>query len=367
MSFSLIAHTTARNTSTSGDCTSGAIDTTGASWIVIGAGANSSDGSQGGSDADIGTISDSKGNSYTPLSRQSFFQNERLFYCLNPIVGSGHTFTSTAGAGQVLAIAAFGDVATFDKSNGDATRSNSGTAGSQSPTAASSMFVAVCAGRTGFSQPTAIDSSFTITDIVNISGSSTSVALAYKLSSSAENPAWSVDGNGDHGMTTAIFSPSSAVTVNENIALSSTPAIALAVAAAAAGAVSLAGTPAVALSPSAAAGGSVALALTPAIAAVDALRADEDIALDATPDLALANVITARGSIALAGTPATSSAGGFTVSSDIALASNPGIAFESALLERPRVFRPANISGNPSPFRPGGNAGSDPGIFRPGS
>src|SRR4051794_19191066 len=77
--------------SSNGSFTS-AINTTGANLIVVSVSTQDS----------YATVSDSKGNNYTLLLSQvsNDGANRLLFYyCLNPTVGSGHTFSNNASYG----------------------------------------------------------------------------------------------------------------------------------------------------------------------------------------------------------------------------------------------------------------------------
>ncbi len=118
--------------------TSSSIDTTGATLLVMGlAGfqivANSY------------TISDSKGNTWTPLTAKdtgaAHEARTQLFYVANPTVGTGHTFDwAYAGYGNATAaVIAFSDcltVSPFDQQNGFGTNSEVSTVqpGSITPT-----------------------------------------------------------------------------------------------------------------------------------------------------------------------------------------------------------------------------------------
>ena len=97
--------------------TTAAIDTTGATFLVASfTGSNRTP-----------TVSDSKGNTWTgPLTRREGAGYwSMLYYCTNPTVGGGHTFTSTASAHYgTLCAAALSGVATTSPYN---TESNGGS------------------------------------------------------------------------------------------------------------------------------------------------------------------------------------------------------------------------------------------------
>ena len=108
--------------------TSNAIDTTGANLIVL---AVSYYGGLGNT-LIAGEVSDSKGNTWTALTNRGSNNagNVRLFYCSNPTVGSGHTFTASDSGGggtypSLFAIALSGAKTSspFDLENGSNTTS----------------------------------------------------------------------------------------------------------------------------------------------------------------------------------------------------------------------------------------------------
>lgn len=137
------------------------IDTTGANLIVIAVSSYS--------DATIPTITDSKGNTWTNISHSTLTGNGRssLYYCLNPIVGSGHYFT-TAQVGSyanILAMAFSGAKATsaLENNTGATTLVSGATSlatGSITPTEDNELIVsALCFGATN---TISIDSGMTI-------------------------------------------------------------------------------------------------------------------------------------------------------------------------------------------------------------
>jgi hypothetical protein len=96
MTFAVLTHTKVGGANGG---TTPTIDTTGANLIVMSAAYSGS-----------AAISDSKGNTYTlGLSRGSSII--ALFYCINPIVGTGHTFTIAASVGSIT-VAAFSSTLT---------------------------------------------------------------------------------------------------------------------------------------------------------------------------------------------------------------------------------------------------------------
>lgn len=79
--------------------TSGSATTTGADVIVVGISGNANG---------APTVTDNKGNTYTPAQTQTGSGGSQawIFYCHNPVVGAGHTWTTNV-AGATMNIAAF--------------------------------------------------------------------------------------------------------------------------------------------------------------------------------------------------------------------------------------------------------------------
>lgn len=119
MPFSLtpVAKTSAGSTNGGVSVTTSAIDTTGANLIVLVV-----------ADYTLGsTPTDSKGNTYTPRTGRTTPNTNgsvRIWDCLNPIVGTGHTFTVSGGTQypsvNVLAFSGAHATAAFDHENGAA-------------------------------------------------------------------------------------------------------------------------------------------------------------------------------------------------------------------------------------------------------
>lgn len=186
----LIASATATGVVTGG--TSSAVNTTGANLIVISAAHFPNGHAQ--------TVSDSKGNTWTALTDYSIHIgiSVRLYYCYNPTVGSGHTFTiSGTNSYGSLNVAAFSNVATspLDQSNGATNSSASSlSTGSITPSQANSIVIAGFGADNGGTS-ISINSGFTIAASNDYSaGGSEAGAIAYKIvtSASAINPQWSI-------------------------------------------------------------------------------------------------------------------------------------------------------------------------------
>ncbi len=187
MTIALVAHTA--KGSTGGDTvTSDAIDTSTANFIVLVASTYT-----GGPNA---TISDSKMNSYSPLTEYSSFSRCRIYYCLTPTVGGSHTFQAdTTGGAPTICVAAFSGVKTasaFDVQNGATGGGVSNLQpGSITPSEDNELLITGYAGISG--TPLSIDLSFTISDQVAYSGGNNMLgALAYLIqtSAAAKNPTW---------------------------------------------------------------------------------------------------------------------------------------------------------------------------------
>lgn len=209
--FAAISGAHTKVSSPNNPITTPAIDTTGATIIVVALGQINL--------IAICAITDSKGNTYTPLTAQTGapFPYSRLFYCISPIVGSGHTFTADNGGANIqggIAVQAFsGGSPVFDVENGvNSGFGNSQQPGSVTPSVNNSLIVtAVCTDNDGITF--AINSGFTITDSVDTGTGGAFVSgfgLAYLVQGTAGaiNPTWSWSGTGSNAMATiATFKP----------------------------------------------------------------------------------------------------------------------------------------------------------------
>lgn len=176
MAFSLVTNSAAVSITTG-------VDTTGANIIIC-------------TVADDGTlaVTDSKSNTWTKLTEQGA-PNTALFYCINPIVGASHTF-STAHSYGSIAMEAFSNTGTlsFDVENGATTAgATTLSTGSVTPNVNDELVVTGIEWGATMSN-SSINSSFTKTNAVNgVSGVSYGVAMAYivQTTAGAVNPAWS--------------------------------------------------------------------------------------------------------------------------------------------------------------------------------
>lgn len=184
-------HVSIAPVSTSGG-TSSAIDTTGQNFIAFAVSIYQ------GFAGNL-AVSDSKINTWTKLTpHSSTIAYSVIFYCKNPTVGTGHTFTlgsgSIAGSACISTFSGVDITSPFDVQNGATGSGTTLATGSVTPTNAGSLFIAALSTPDNTTTPYSIDSSFTITDTVSwSSGVREGCSSAYKVSSSAENPTWTVN------------------------------------------------------------------------------------------------------------------------------------------------------------------------------
>lgn len=207
MAYSLVTNVAAGSTNTLG-ITTGAVDTTGADLLVAVASCYNAISGQV-------VVTDSKGNTWIGLTTQLSGDGEdyRMWYSYNPVVGSGHTFTSdNGGAGySSIAVAAFsGSQTSPDPKDQQAGTGTSGVTslqpGSITPSADGELVVTGI----GFNATNtmSINSSFNITDQINASsGLRQGVALAYKIQTTAAavNPTWSWGSSSGAGTSQTSF------------------------------------------------------------------------------------------------------------------------------------------------------------------
>lgn len=194
MTWTLKAHTNAAAASTSG------IDTTGADLIVVSLVFYEVSGSE--------NISDSYSNTWTQIGTrisQGSGQAMAWWYCQAPIVGAGHTF-STTSALTVLNVEAWsGSVASpLDQISSATGASTTIQPGSVTPGSANEL-VLTPVGASATSGSVTVDSGFTIPDAV-VYGGFWGGAMAYLIQTSAvaENPTWTIPPSGGFGSIAAI-------------------------------------------------------------------------------------------------------------------------------------------------------------------
>lgn len=204
----LVAHT-ALDSSNGNDVTTAALNTTGANYIAL---------AYSNADSPAVTISDSKSNVWSPLTLRTGGTNVRIYYCVNPVVGSGHTFTvSGAGSFPSIAVQAWtvSGNAAFDVENGasDSVVTSKNT-GSITPSALSNLVLAVMGGQTTIGT-ISIDSGFTISDQIDVASLGGAIAFAYKDGglSATENPTFSWTTNTNVTTDIASFSVAAGASV----------------------------------------------------------------------------------------------------------------------------------------------------------
>ncbi len=187
--------------------TSSAFDSTGANLIVVAV-------------CSLGatTVSDSKSNTYTPLTNQNSGSGlNRLYYCINPTVGTGHTITvSSSGGFPYCPFEAWqGASVSFDaESHAAVGGSTTVQPGSITPGGNDRLFLSSMQGING-TAPT-IDSSFTISNASGlVGGTSVQGGIAHKLQTTggAENPTWTVGVSEDPAATMAAFAMGSSSSI----------------------------------------------------------------------------------------------------------------------------------------------------------
>jgi hypothetical protein len=209
MSFSVVFQTSAGSADTN-VVTTGAQNSTGADLIVILAGNYN-----GGLGSTV-TLTDSKGNTWTPLTKRTGgAQDGQLFYCANPTVGTGHTFTLTSVGGSgfpfigVLAVTGANAIP-FDVENGSGgTGTSSRQPGSITPAQDNSLVVAGINAGAGI-DPVTVDGGFAASasgyDGANHLGGG--IGYLIQTTAAAANPTWSWGGgNADTAAVIGAFKP----------------------------------------------------------------------------------------------------------------------------------------------------------------
>lgn len=193
MAIALVSNTAKGSASTT-SVTTDAIDTTGASLLVVEIADYKF--------ATAGTLSDSGTNTWTGLTTYEVpaagITRSLLFYATNVSgkVGSGHTFTySSAGATYpALAVTAWSgahDTSPFDVENGAISSGDASVqTGSVTPSEDGELIITgLCFS---VSATASINLSFSITDQINLTANNFGVAMAYQIqtTATARNPQW---------------------------------------------------------------------------------------------------------------------------------------------------------------------------------
>jgi len=185
--------------------TTTAINTTSANLIVVFISSYA-----GGATVD-GVLSDSKGNTWIGLagySAPTFPIRSRLYYCLNPSVGTGHTFTITGNDTYAsIGANAYSGVGGLESESGNsANPATTLQTGNLNPLFNNSLLITGLSF--GAASTASIDSSFIISNQANWnSGVSEGGAVAYKIqtSASAENPTWTIGSSTQMSTVMAVF------------------------------------------------------------------------------------------------------------------------------------------------------------------
>lgn len=188
----LIAHTGI--TGTPSGTTTVPIDTTGANFMAVGVATF-----PGGTG---GTLTDSKGNTWTPLTQPTSagLNAVQIFYCYGGTVGTLHTFTYTGvNVYSAVTVQAWSNMASspFDVQNSFGLSSSSSTIqpGSVTPSQANSVIITALGNENNSAGTISIDSGFTISDSIAFNpGTAEGCSLAYKIltASAANNPTWNL-------------------------------------------------------------------------------------------------------------------------------------------------------------------------------
>lgn len=190
MAYALVVSTSQVSPDTN-SVTTASINTTGASILVAGIVDYQA--------VSVGTMSDSKSNTWNRLTETYIVGRVVIYYSINPTVGSGHTFTYTnTGAYPAIAVGAFSGAkltSPFDQEGNISDGSGSGSVqyGTITPTESNELWVAILGLDASSSTPT-IDSSFTRAEFKNYSGGvNFGIALGYFIqgAASALAPTWS--------------------------------------------------------------------------------------------------------------------------------------------------------------------------------
>ncbi len=173
-----------------GTGTTAGVDTSGASFIAVFRAGQTS------------TVFDSKGNTWTALTNHATsFTHGRWFYCENPIVGAGHTFSAAASYEAIAAVYYTGQAASpFDVENGDAADPASSLAtGSVTPTQDHDLVLAGLATGGVNTSGYGISGGGFSAVLASVDGATgvtygLAVADAVQTTATAANPTWSWSG-----------------------------------------------------------------------------------------------------------------------------------------------------------------------------
>jgi hypothetical protein len=208
VAISLVTSVTSTPPGTNGTTTS-AINTTGANLIVLSVAYF----------ATLSTVSDSKGNPWTPLTERTTGSTakHRLYYALAPAVGPGHTFTvSGASIFAGMVVLAFTDtfVPIFESQNGAAGSTGTSVAtGSLTPTTNGSLIISGVSLAT-VPQAISVNSALTAVTVAGAAGTALNGGQGYLVQGTAAaiNPTWSWTTSAENAVSLAVFRPGVLVT-----------------------------------------------------------------------------------------------------------------------------------------------------------
>ncbi len=210
MGFPASPLVTAKKAGTTNGVTTDAIDTTGVTLLVANVGW------YGGVDGTVeGTFSDSKSNSWNPLTKRTStstpYTSNQLFWCIPTTVGSGHTvsYNGTSIFPSIEVQGWSGQTASpFDQQSG----TGSGTAatiapGSVTPSEDNELVIAGLGHENNSAGAVSIDGGFTADAVAYVGGAAEGSAMAYlvQTSATAANPTWNITNAAPLAATIATF------------------------------------------------------------------------------------------------------------------------------------------------------------------
>lgn len=346
----LIDHASGTGNTTA--ATTDPIDSTGANLIVLSVACDA---------PSTPTITDNKGNSWTPLTLSTAGPvKTRMYYCVDPVVGTNHTFTAT-GAFPAIFAAAFAGMASpapFDQENGGTANATGLTlsTGSVTPNENNELVITAL-GINYFGQTVSINNGFTVLDREEfVSGNNYGGAMAYKLQgvASSENPTWTRV-NAEAMSTriatfrsTSVTSPSSSVSPSTSISssISTSPSSSRSTSPSSSrsssisSSISTSPSSSISLSPSASGSGSASPSPSSSISR------------------SISSSISSSPSLSRSSSPSTSQSGtsspSLSISSSISLSISTSISLSrsSSISNSPSRSVSSSISASPSPTRP---------------
>lgn len=211
MAYSFTFETDARSTNNNSVTTS-STDTTGATLIVIACVHEA---------AGAVAPTDSKGNTWTALTRYKHAScGVDFYYCVNPTVGSGHTFTlSSTGDFPAIAVVGFSGAAAspFDGVNGSNGGTTSTATGNLTPS--ENDCLVVTAGGFNSTNTPSVSSPFSSNVTAALGGTANAygIGLAYEIQTTAtlRNATWT-SGAGGMAVTIAAFKAAAAAASTQN-------------------------------------------------------------------------------------------------------------------------------------------------------